>query len=161
LPLCYYLLNNYAQLKDIHRNFTAELQKTWAKQGFTYWQVKEWIDLGLQPTDAEFCVWLEQEGYTALSVLNNEDEEELRAEYQKSLEKKPLYQWYRAGKLTYREFTLLTNKLGNQVNQDYSLLELKKILTNTPISQTNNYRYSKLVIVLALGAGIIYLLLKE
>ena len=80
--------------KNIHPRFTGMLQQDWEDEEFTYEQTKEWIDIGLTPWDAEFCAWLVNEGYTALAVLNKEDAEQLRNDYQQSLIKQPLFDWY-------------------------------------------------------------------
>jgi hypothetical protein len=45
--------------KDLHENFTPELQKEWEDRGFTYEECKKWINIvGLQPKGAEFAWWL-------------------------------------------------------------------------------------------------------
>lgn len=46
------------QWRNIDLNFTTELIREWESKGFTYQQTKEWIDIGLTPNDADFCVWL-------------------------------------------------------------------------------------------------------
>ena len=41
--------------KDIHKNFTEELQKKWEEKDFTAEQTKEWIDARLKVGDAEYA----------------------------------------------------------------------------------------------------------
>ena len=72
--------------KDLHPNFTLSLQYHWEiDNNFTYQQTQEWINIGLTPQDADFCAWLQAEGYTALAVLNYADKQALQKAYQKSL----------------------------------------------------------------------------
>lgn len=53
--------------KDIHPEFTEELQRVWEKEfsGFydSYKRCKEYIDKGLRPEEAEFAKYLWQQGY--------------------------------------------------------------------------------------------------
>ena len=146
--------------KDIHPRFTVMLQQDWEDEGFSYEQTKEWINIGLTPWDAEFCAWLQEEGYTALAVLNKEDAEKLRNEYQQSLIKQPLFDWYSENKITFQQFSLLSQHLGTKVANDYNLTQINNLLTNLPTPQAN-YRYTKIIITLAILAGITYYLLKE
>ena len=152
---------NNKNWKDIHPKFTGMLQQDWEDEGFTYEQVKEWIDIGLTPWDAEFCAWLSEEGYTALAVLNKEDTQKLKIEYKQSLIKKPLFDWYgEEGKITFQQFTLLSQDLGTKAGNNYNLAEINKLLANLPIPQAN-YRYTKIILVVVVLAGITYYLLKE
>ena len=147
--------------KDIHPNFTGMLQEEWEiDNNFTYEQVKEWIDIGLTPWDAEFCAWLTEEGYTALAVLNEADANQLRVEYQQSLITKPLFDWYSEGKLTFQQFTLIANELGTNAGNNYNLTQLNNLLIDLPTPQTN-YRYTKIILAVILLSGITYYLLKE
>jgi hypothetical protein len=77
---------------NIHPSFAfhgyeweTNYQQEWENNGFTYAQTQDWINIGLAPNDANFCAWLEQEGYTALAVLNYADLAQLKAEYQQQL----------------------------------------------------------------------------
>ena len=146
--------------KDLHSNFNPALQQDWEDEGFTYEQVKEWIDIGLTPWDAEFCGWLTNEGYASLAVLNKEDTQKLRNEYQQGLIKKPLFDWYSEGKLTLHQFTCLANNLGSKATNDYNLTQLNNLLANLPTPETN-YRYTKIILAIVVLAGITYYLLKE
>ncbi|CFW92770.1 putative Non-specific protein-tyrosine kinase [endosymbiont DhMRE of Dentiscutata heterogama] len=44
--------------KDIHQDFTSELQKKWENKDFEYEKTEEWINLGLNPTDIDYACWL-------------------------------------------------------------------------------------------------------
>lgn len=44
--------------KEIHPDFTSELQKEWEDRGFDYWGCKSWIDYGCQPQEAELARYL-------------------------------------------------------------------------------------------------------
>lgn len=146
--------------KDIHPEFTKELREEWEDYGFSSSQVKEWMDIGLKPQDAEFCVWLEQAGYTALAVLNNEDAQQLRQDYQNSLSKRPLLDWYSEDKLTFSQFSQLANHLGTKVGNNYSLKELNELLITIPQIQPT-YHLTKILLATAILVLITYYLLKE
>ncbi|MCE8164018.1 MAG: hypothetical protein I3273_06995 [Candidatus Moeniiplasma glomeromycotorum] len=62
--------------KEIHSDFTPELQKKWEDKGFTYEKAKVWIDIGLGVDDAEFAGWLRK---------RNSSISRLREEYKNSL----------------------------------------------------------------------------
>jgi len=48
-----------ANWKNIHPDFTIELQKEWEKKGFNYEETEKWINIvGLLPKGAEFAQWL-------------------------------------------------------------------------------------------------------
>jgi len=68
---------------DIHEDFTDELQTQWEKNGFSFWQVQEWIDAGLEPEDADFAFYIENKrGYTVDEVERKEGRvNKLRDEY--------------------------------------------------------------------------------
>ena len=77
--------------KEIHPSFTAELKNEW-KKWFGWWgneeqeennayrNAQEWIVAGLEPDDAKFAKWLENENYIP--------KEENRSEYLENLWKK-------------------------------------------------------------------------
>ena len=68
---------------DIHEDFTDELQDEWEKIGFKYWQVQEWIDVGLLPEDAKFALYIESRGYITDDIERKEGKlNKLRAEYE-------------------------------------------------------------------------------
>ncbi|MCE8162849.1 MAG: protein kinase [Candidatus Moeniiplasma glomeromycotorum] len=57
---------------NIHLNFTNELVQSWTELNFTYSQVKDWLSIGLQPTDHHFCTWLRDElHFTPEKLLND------------------------------------------------------------------------------------------
>ena len=76
--------------KNIHSDFTSQLQKGWEERNFNYEQTKEWINIGLCPNEAEFAAFLSEQGYTTEDVLNNSDIdiESLREEYSDNNQKK-------------------------------------------------------------------------
>jgi len=57
---------------DIHEDFTDELQKQWENNGFKILQVQKWIDVGLEPEDADFALYIEKRGYTVDDVEEKE-----------------------------------------------------------------------------------------
>jgi GTP-binding protein EngB required for normal cell division len=84
--------------RSINFNFTSELQQRWENKGFTYEQVKEWIDIGLAPQDAEYVAWLRNIKQVGSEWVLNNDEGVLREEYQKYSERiqpnwKGFYKW--------------------------------------------------------------------
>ncbi|MCE8167804.1 MAG: HET domain-containing protein [Candidatus Moeniiplasma glomeromycotorum] len=57
--------------KEIHLDFTLELQKEWEELRFSYEQCKEWVDIGLKPEDADFAKWLRNTAKeTPKNILN-------------------------------------------------------------------------------------------
>jgi hypothetical protein len=44
--------------KNIHQDFTSQLQTQWENNSFTYNQAQDWINVGLKPTDCPFAVYL-------------------------------------------------------------------------------------------------------
>ena len=143
---------------DIHPNFTNILQAEWEDRNFTFNQVKEWIDIGFTPSDYEFVGWLQEEGYTALAVLNENDAERLRNEYQASfILKRPLFEWYSDGQLTLAEFSWLGQELADKGKGVYSWKEIKNLLTNYQLKKAN-YPLTKLILAVILIVTIIYLL---
>ena len=143
--------------KDIDPNFTDRLQWEWTDKGFSYEQVKEWIDIGLTPYDSDFVYWLSEEGYTALAVLNDGDNEQLRKDYQNSLIKKPLLEWYNSSQITLSQFSYLVNHLGSPQDDYYSQREIKELLKRIPVPPSTR-SLTKLILVLA-GIGLILYLL--
>jgi len=58
------------------------LIQQWQKNNFTLEQCQDWINIGLKPTDADFCAWLRDiKGYTPEWVLNYADQEKIKQEY--------------------------------------------------------------------------------
>ncbi|RHZ36713.1 protein kinase domain-containing protein [endosymbiont GvMRE of Glomus versiforme] len=83
-------MENNKDWKDMHVDFTPELQKDWEDKGFNYEQAKQWIGVGFTPSEKEFDIawWL-------INIQNrsfglNLNAEELRKEFKEYLEK--LYQ---------------------------------------------------------------------
>lgn len=73
--------------KNIHPEFTEELQKEWEGFGFIYEQVEEWVkDYGFDPHDAEFAIYIGDEGYI-IDELEENKIRELREKYNKSIER--------------------------------------------------------------------------
>lgn len=70
---------------SICQEFTESLVKEWEERNFTYWQVKEWISIGLKPSDANFCSWLKKNGWTSEKALNFGDLKQLRKTYQEQI----------------------------------------------------------------------------
>ena len=71
-------MNNW---KDIHEDFTPELQKEWEDLNFTYQKVQEWIKTGgLTPEDASFACYLASSGHNP-EDMKDEDLDELREDY--------------------------------------------------------------------------------
>jgi len=69
--------------KEIHLDFTEELQKEWENKGFSYEEVKRWISTGLKVNDANYVKWLKDVRKVSSDwVLNNNSEnEELKERY--------------------------------------------------------------------------------
>lgn len=75
--------------KDINLDFTPQLQAEWEEQGFTWQQTSDWINIGLKPQDANYAYWLAQVvELEPLTMLNEGDSQNLRAEYQEWLASK-------------------------------------------------------------------------
>ena len=148
---------------DIHADFNYQgydwetnYQEQWENNGFNYEQTQDWINIGLAPTDADFCAWLVEEGYTALAVLNYEDSAQLKTEYQQTLTKKPLFDWYSENQITFAQFSYLSQQLGTKVANDYPLTQLNNLLATTTPTKPN-YPLTKIILILALTGTIIYL----
>ncbi|KLL02287.1 MAG: serine/threonine protein kinase [Mycoplasmataceae bacterium RC_NB112A] len=67
--------------KDIHEDFTPELQKQWEDLNFTYLKVQEWIEKGsLTPEDAGFAYFLASTSY-APEDMDDKNLDQLRENY--------------------------------------------------------------------------------
>jgi hypothetical protein len=76
-----------ANWKNIHSNFTEELQKVWENKGFSYEQARDWINIGLNPNDYDLIAWIRDiKQLTAEQVLNDNkiDINALKIEYKQS-----------------------------------------------------------------------------
>ena len=67
--------------KDIHPDFTEELQREWEEEGFGYEEVQKLIDSGLQIKETEFYVWLRDNKKLKVKELLGNDIQRLRTEY--------------------------------------------------------------------------------
>ncbi|MCE8163182.1 MAG: serine/threonine-protein kinase [Candidatus Moeniiplasma glomeromycotorum] len=75
-------LGNNQNWTNIHLSFTDELIQKWKEHNFTFEQCRNWINIGFQPTDYNFCAWLRDikqvdEGW----VLNYGNSEQLNQEF--------------------------------------------------------------------------------
>ncbi|MCE8162870.1 MAG: protein kinase [Candidatus Moeniiplasma glomeromycotorum] len=69
--------------KEIHSDFTPELQREWRDRALDYEECKKWIDFGLQPTEADYAEWLRYvKRENPQSFFKHENKIELRTEYQ-------------------------------------------------------------------------------
>ncbi|KLL05028.1 MAG: hypothetical protein MRERV_7c083 [Mycoplasmataceae bacterium RV_VA103A] len=69
--------NNYP-----FKNFTEELTQEWINAGFNKKEAREWLETGLQPSDAGFAQWLRNsEEKDAEWFLDGGDNEELKKKY--------------------------------------------------------------------------------
>lgn len=67
---------------NIHSDFTEKLIQDWQNLGFTYEQTRDWINIGLQLTDFDFCFWLQDvKKLTTEQVLNHHNLETLQQEF--------------------------------------------------------------------------------
>ena len=67
---------------NIYSTFTPQLIQSWTSNSFTYQQTQEWINIGLQPTDYNFCAWLrDNKNFTPEQVLNEGNLEQLNQEF--------------------------------------------------------------------------------
>lgn len=62
--------------KEIHPDFTEELQNEWTEWGFTYQVAKEWIEKGLEPEDDQLVVYAKEKGYKSEKINKKELEKE-------------------------------------------------------------------------------------
>lgn len=69
--------------KTINLSFTIELVHSWKKMGFGYQQCQDWINIGMNPADANFCAWLRDiKKVDTEWLLNYGEVEKLQSEYQ-------------------------------------------------------------------------------
>lgn len=128
---------------DIHHNFSSpKLRKEWFDKGFDYNQVKEWIDIGLSPNDADFVNYLVSQGYTAEWCLNNADLEELKEEYQENkTEIKNLSSEIKQNLLTkeefYKEIERLNERFDRKRKRRDSIISISS-MEEFDISNKNN-----------------------
>lgn len=71
-------INNW---RDIHSEFTSELQEKWEENGFDYHQTKDWINVGLKLEEDDFARWLKEQQKSPEHCLNYGNIEKLRKEY--------------------------------------------------------------------------------
>ena len=77
-----------ASWKDIHPDFTEELQRDWESFGFIYEQVKEWIeDYDFSPHDADFAAYI-GDNDLIISEMQKKDLAELREKYSEAVNNK-------------------------------------------------------------------------
>ncbi|MCE8159244.1 MAG: protein kinase [Candidatus Moeniiplasma glomeromycotorum] len=126
----------------IHRDFTPELKrkKEWEEQGFDYEQTKEWIDIGMEPEDIDYCVWLRDiRKVNPEWVLNYGDDKKLREEYEEytrveensnnisdSELSKEIIDQIKCFDHSYKPYRSLTMKQKSLVNKLISNKELKE-----------------------------------
>ena len=73
--------------KDIHQEFTPELQKHWEDKKFTREEVQKWIEKNFNPADYELANFVKHElGYTIERIQVNSEVDTFRSIYQKRLE---------------------------------------------------------------------------
>ena len=71
--------------QDISSEFTEELAQEWEKRGFSYEEVRDWVNVGLKIEDAGFAEWLQNiKVKKAEWVLSHGNEQELRQEFQQN-----------------------------------------------------------------------------
>lgn len=68
--------------RNIHLDFTSELQKQWEILNFTYNQTQDWINIGLTPADHNLAKYLKEKNLTPEEVLNNYNLADLKTEFQ-------------------------------------------------------------------------------
>ena len=68
---------------NIHPNFTNQtLIQNWQSNNFTYEQTKDWLSIGLEPTEIDLVVWLRDTKHlTAEETLNHYNLEQLKQEF--------------------------------------------------------------------------------
>ena len=57
--------------KEISESFTEELAQEWISRGFSYGEVKDWIDVGLKSKDFGFANYLLQQHNDPKSFLDS------------------------------------------------------------------------------------------
>ncbi|MCE8162763.1 MAG: protein kinase [Candidatus Moeniiplasma glomeromycotorum] len=81
--------NSQELMTNIHSNFSEELVSQWENLNFTFHQIQDWINIGLQPTEANFAAWLRDElCLTPEQLLNDQTTNltDLREQFQTNLE---------------------------------------------------------------------------
>ena len=69
--------------RNIHPDFTPELVQRWQECSFSHGEARDWINIGIGITDAEFCAWLRDvKKVNAEEVLNYGNIEQLQREHQ-------------------------------------------------------------------------------
>jgi hypothetical protein len=85
-PLKTYLKATMTEWKKIHPELTNQLQWEWYNRKFTAEQTKEWINIGLKPTDYQFAAYLRDIiSCSPEETLNFGDLETLKEQYQEYL----------------------------------------------------------------------------
>jgi serine/threonine protein kinase len=118
--------------KNIHPDFTEELQKEWEEKGFSYEQSKEWINVGLQPSGAGYAQWLKNtKEIKAERFLSENNDEDLQKQYNEynltnALDKTTeLFNSYFKDYFEELPKAIIENRLG-----DYSCNFLSKMIEN-------------------------------
>lgn len=76
--------------KDIHSDFTEELQEEWESFGFDYEQVEEWINFfDFSPYDVDFAAYIGDKNLI-ISEMTKKDLTKLRKEYNEAVESKEM-----------------------------------------------------------------------
>lgn len=117
--------NQNKNWKDINQNFTNELQNEWEEKNFSYEECKEYIDAGLQISDADHAYWLRNvKKVNAEWLLNHGNNEQLRKEY----ENYSISRWHNKG-FTDEEISLWRSVGLELPDGDYAawLRDIKKI----------------------------------
>jgi len=75
--------------KDIHPDFTDELQAQWEQFGLNPEEVKEWIEVDLKPEEFDLFFHIQSEGYEIDDIKNDVEQggwllDELRKEFYES-----------------------------------------------------------------------------
>ena len=79
--------------KNIHSDFTSELQKEWEERNFNYEQAKEWINIGLEVRDAEFAAWLQKQNISCRIITNEMTSDDVSKLYQTFQSEKEETKW--------------------------------------------------------------------
>ena len=82
---------NILYWKEMHQDFTLELQNKWEEREFSYEEVKEWITIGFQASDSSFASWLRDDKKLTVEKIKElshvHDINHLRKEYSDQLGK--------------------------------------------------------------------------
>lgn len=96
-----YLWEEYDKLwKNIHKDFDYWWWKNWIKINLGHSNVREWIQLGFEPSECEFVIYLINKGYQSNPDLNLE---QLREEFNSRLKKIKFVQEYLDNKYQTKE----------------------------------------------------------